>query len=557
MVPDEPSSTENTLASEESRTGMQYWGPAIVVSLAMFIVAINSALMNVAIPAIVEEFDTTVPVIQGAISFYSLMIAALILPGGALPSRYGIRRVMTVTLIVYAVGTLLAALSWNIVTLYIGWSLTMGAAAAVLLPLTYTVVMFSYERDAQAKALGLLAGVSATGAAAGPILGGALTTYVSWRWGFALQLVFVGIALFFVQYVSPGRLTETRRSLDVGGSVLSIAGAATFVTGLLLSGRYGWLLARRPFFVGDVQFNPFGTSPAIWFLGGGLLTFAAFAQYERRMEHAGRPPLVPLHVLTNGRFMSGVATYSIRSVIMAGFMFVVPVYLQATLGHTAFEAGLAMLPYSLATLLVATFTTGWRAYLTPKTLIQIGIVFMGLGLVLLYEQTSPEQTISGMAVPMAFVGIGLGLMMGQIVNMTLSAVPPANAAEASGVLNSSSSMGFALGTAAVGSYLLGQFYGGVVDGVLRAEHVTVSAEQRRELALTLEDAAETATEATRQDFLDHLTPTERQLLDGIFEAAMVDAQQAALLLLALLVLLLLIASTFLPRHIPETEESEE
>lgn len=115
-------------------------------------------------------------------------------------------------------------------------------------------------------------------------------------------------------------------------------------------------------------------------------------------------------------------------------------------------------------------------------------------------------------------------------------------------------MGFALGTAAVGSYLLGQFYGGVVDGVLRVEHVTVSAEQRRELTLALEDAAETATEATRQDFLNRLTPAERQLLEGIFEAAMVDAQQAALLLLALLVLLLLITSTFLPRQISEADD---
>jgi len=158
---------------------------------------------------------------------------------------------------------------------------------------------------------------------------------------------------------------------------------------------------------------------------------------------------------------------------------------------------------------------------------------------------------------MAFVGAGLGLLMGQLVNMTLSAVPTANYAEASGVLNASSSMGFSLGTAVVGSVLLGRFYGSVVDGVLQARNATVSVEERIELVLALEDAAETATEATQQAFLAQLTPAERRLLEGIFETAMVDAQQAALLLLALFVLLLLVVSTFLPRQVPETDESSE
>lgn len=554
MPPNKPASGENMSPTERPQTGLRYWGPAVAVILSMFVVSINSALMNVAVPAIVAEFDTTVTVVQGAISFYSLVIAALVLPGGKLSSLYNVRRLTAVTLVVYGVGTLLATISWDPIVLFVGWSVIEGIAAAVLLPLTYTVLMFSYEGDDRAKTLGLLAGVSAIGAVVGPIVGGLLTTYASWRWGFALQLIIVAVTLFFVRYLQPGRLKETHGSLDVGGTALSIIGATTLVMGFLLSGKYGWLLVRRPFFVGDVQFNPFGTSPTIWFLGIGLLAFAVFVQYERRMERAGKSPLVPLDVLTNGRLVSGVVTYSLRSVVMAGFMFVIPVYLQAALGHTAFEAGLAMLPYSLATLVFSSFTTGWRKYLSPRTLVQAGIVFMGLGLMLLYRGTGPSQTIVGMIVPMTLIGTGLGLLMGQIMNMTLSAVPTANYAEASGVLQTGSSMGFALGTAVVGSVLLGRFYGSVVDGVLRARDVTVSMEQRYELVIALEDAAETATEATQQQFLNQLTPSQRHLLEGIFEAAMFDAQQAALLLLVLFVLLMLVASTFLPRSLLETEE---
>jgi hypothetical protein len=272
------------------------------------------------------------------------------------------------------------------------------------------------------------------------------------------------------------------------------------------------------------------------------------------MERAGKSPLVPLHVLTNRSFLSGVVTYNIRSIISAGFMFIFPVYLQAVLGYTAFESGVALLPYSLMSVLFAAFTPGWRTYLSPKTLIQIGIVSLGVGLVLLYEQTGPDQTIIRMVIPVALYGAGVGLILAQISNMTMSAVPTADSAEASGVLNISSSIGFSLGTAVVGSYFLGQFYGSVVDRVLRAEDVTVSAEQRNDLVIALEDAAETATEATQQQFLNQLAPAQRRLLEGIFEAAMFDAQRAGLLLLILFVLLLLIASTFLPRHIPETEE---
>ncbi len=554
MVPDESTSSGSSHRSTEVKTSVRYWGPAIAVSLTTFIVVINASLMNVAIPTMVNEFDTSVTAIQGAVSLYSLVIAALILPAGTLPSRHSSRRVMAVALIVYTGGTLVAAVSWNTTVLYIGWSLIEGAAAAVLLPLTFTVLTVSYEDDDRAKAFGLLAGVNGVASTLGPIIGGALTTYASWRWGFSLQLIGMGGILFFVRYVSPNPLSETRSSLDKGGTALSIVGATSLVTGFLLSGKYGWLLVRRPFFVGDVQFNPLGTSPTIWFLGVGFLAFAAFVQYERRMERAGKSPLVPLHVLTNRSFLSGVVTYNIRSIVSAGFMFIFPVYLQAVLGYTAFETGIALLPYSLASILFATVTPGWRTFVSPKTLIQVGIVSMGLGLVLLYEQTGPGQTIGRMVIPVALYGAGVGLILAQITNMTMSAVPDADSAEASGVLNVSSSIGFSLGTAVVGSFLLGRFYGSVVDGVLRARDVTLTMEQRYELVIALEDAAETATKATQQHVLSQLTPPQRRLLRGIFEAAMFDAQRAALLLLVLFVLLLLVASTFLPRQIPGDEE---
>lgn len=534
---------------------LQYWGPAIAVSLAMFIAVIDSTMMNVAIPAIVEDLDTTVTVVQGAISFYALVMAALILPGGQLPSMYGIRRLMTVTLLVYAVGTLLAAISWNAAVLYLGWSFIEGAAAAVLLPLTFTVLVVSYEGTDRAKALGFLAGVSAAGAAVGPILGGALTTFASWRWGFALETVVVVVTLVFVRYLSPDRLSDERVSLDVGGTVVSIVAATSLVAGFLLGGRYGWLTATRPFVVGETQFNPFGTSPALWLIAVGVLSFAVFIEYERRVERAGRTPLVPMSVIRNSQFTSGVLTYTARGLVMAGFIFAVPVYVQSGLGFSAFEAGLAMLPFSIATLLVSLSTTGWREYVSPKTLIQAGTVLMGLGLIVLIGQTRPGQDVTTMILPMSIFGIGLGLFMGQIVDMTLSAVPREQSSQASGVLNALGMLGYSLGTAVVGSFLLGRYYQSVVDRVLAASGVAVSSARRNELAIALQDAAETATAATQEAFLSGLSTAERELLAAAFEAAVFDAQRATLLLLTLFALCTLLVSTFLPSEPTESEVS--
>ncbi|WP_431358694.1 MFS transporter [Halovenus amylolytica] len=510
----------------------------------MFIGVIDSTLMNVAIPAIVVDLDTTVPVVQGAIAFYAMVMAALILPGGKLSSMYGIRRLMTATLIVYGIGTTLAAVSWNVAVLYVGWSLVEGAAAAVLLPLTFTVLLVSYEGADRLKALGILAGVNAAGAAFGPLLGGAVTTFASWRWGFGIEVVIVFVALAFVRYLPGERLSETRVKLDVGGTVLSILGTTALVGGVLLAGRYGWLLARRPFVVGGVQIDLFGMSPTVWLVGLGLVTFAAFVQYERRIEQTGRSPLVPVHLLANGSFTAGIVTNAVRSLVMAGFIFVVPVFLQSGAGYTAFETGVAMLPFSIATFVASIFTTGWRRIVSPRALVQAGIVLMGMGLLVLVSQTTIDVTIVQLAAPMTVIGFGLGLVMAQLIEMTLSAVEATDSAAASGVLNATMMLGYSFGTAIVGTYLLRQFYGGVIDGVLGGTNV--SADERNTLVEALEQAAETATQETQQNFLTQLSPEQRELLASVFETATVQAQRGTLLLLTLFVGFLLLTSTLLP-----------
>jgi hypothetical protein len=221
---------------------------------------------------------------------------------------------------------------------------------------------------------------------------------------------------------------------------------------------------------------------------------------------------------------------------------VVPVFLQSGAGYTAFETGVAMLPFSVATFVTSLFTTDWRRFVPSKTLIQGGIVLMGLGILSLVSRTTLDATLVQLAVPMALVG----LVMAQLIDTALSSVDAKDAAAASGLLNATMMLGYSFGTAIVGAYVLRRFYGGVVDGVFAAVGTDVSAGDRAGLVSALEGAAEIATRETQREFLDGLFAAQRELLAGVFDSAIVQAQRETLLLLTLLVLLVLLISTLLP-----------
>jgi hypothetical protein len=218
----------------------------------------------------------------------------------------------------------------------------------------------------------------------------------------------------------------------------------------------------------------------------------------------------------------------------------------------------ALVPFSLATLVVAVVSTGWRQYVAPKRLIQIGLVLIGVGFLLLAGRLSPDLTTSEMAVPMLVVGIGLGLFTGQLVDLTMSAVPESFSDVSSGVINSISQLGYAFGTAVAGSLQLSVFYASVVDGVtLYATGESVTGDDRQQLAVQLEDAVETTTQAQQQAFVSGLSPDAQQQLLDIVQTAMVTAQQSVFVLITLFVLVTLLASSFLPLTRPQRGNTQE
>ena len=513
----------------------------------MFLGVLDTSMMNVAVPSIVADLDTTVSSMQAAIAVYSMVMAALIIPGGTLRAAIDTRRLLVLTLAVYSVGTILAGLSWSMPVLFVSWSIVEGIAAALLLPITYSIVVENYVGSDRARAFGAIGGVTAVGVAVGPMVGGTLTTYASWRWGFLgeflLVLVIVGLTLRYL----PAQPSDEAIELDAGGTVLSILAVVGVVGGSLLAGYYGWIRPLRPLVIGGTLIQPLGFSPAIWCIGLGIALLVAFVQWEFRQERAGRPTLVPVAVLGNRTFATGIATFASESLFLAGFMFTVPVFLQSALGYSAFDSGVALLPFSLATLVVAVISTGWRAYVAQKRIIQAGLVLIGVGMLLLTGQTGLDQTTADLVVPMAIVGVGLGLFTGQVVDLTMSAVPETFSDVSSGVINSLSQLGYAFGTAVAGSVLLSRFYGSVVSDVTQlVQGNTISAEERRTLAVRLEDALETTTPAQQEAFVSGLPAEVQRQIVEIVQNAMVTAQRSVLVVLVLFVLVNLLVSSFLP-----------
>ncbi len=533
---------------EEQRSGLAFWAPLIAASLALFIVVVDSTMMNVAVPTIVKDLKTNVTAVQGVISLYSLVMASLMLVGSKLGAIHGVKKIFIIGVLIYGVGTLVAAISWNITVLALGWSLLEGVGAAMVLPLAYALLVTNYSPKEQAVGFGVLGGVSASAAAIGPILGGVLTTFASWRWGFAMEVVIAIAILPFAHYILEKKTADEGTTLDWAGSLLSIVGLFSLVLGLILAGRYGWWNATRPFMIGDTQVNPFGLSPTPFLVGIGLIFLTGFVHWQFRREKEEKTPLVSMRVLGNGRFLVGVSTNIFQSMVITGLLFILPLFLQSAVGYSAFQSGLAILPFSIATFFVSLGTASWSERFPAKRLIQVGIALMFVGILLLYNAISLQITIPQMIIPLGVFGIGMGLLMAHLVNLILSSVEAKDSPEASGVNNAMDQLGNSLGTAVVGSLLMAFFLGNMVDTVLKSAQVQVTPEQRRQIITNLEDARETITQEEFQAFFSQLPANIQQAISRLQDSSIITAMEDTLLVICALLLIMFLLATFIPRQ---------
>ena len=335
------------------------WGVIAMLAAAQFIMVLDTTVMNVSITQVAADLNTTVVGLQTAITMYTLVMAAFMLLGGKLGDRWGAKRAFIVGLLVYGLGSMTTALSQSLGMLLVGWSFIEGFGAILVIPAIAALTAGTYTGRQRAMAYGILGGVSGASAALGPLIGGWVTTYYSWRLVFAAETVVVLALMLFLRLIPT--MAGRKGKLDIAGAVLSAAGLGAVVFGILRSGQWGWIAPSA-----SAPFTLLGLSPVIWLISGGLVLLGFFARHEQGMLDAGKEPLLDTRLLKIPPMRAGLVTYLCQQFIIMGTFFVLPLYLQTVLGYDALQTGIVLLPLSLALLVFALGGRGWPGATHPS-----------------------------------------------------------------------------------------------------------------------------------------------------------------------------------------------
>ena len=423
-------------------------GVIVMLAAAQFVMVLDSTVMNVSITQIVADLHTNIVGIQSAITAYTLVMAAFMLIGGKLGVRWGAKRAFGLGLLIYAAGSLITALSPNLPTLLLGWSGLEGLGAVLVIPSVAALIAATYTGRRRALGYGVMGGVAGAAAAAGPLIGGWVTTNLSWRIVFGAETAIV-LAIISLMRFLPATRGRRTSSFDALGGVLSASGLGLMVFGVLRSSEWGWVEPSKA-----APFALLGFSPVVWLVIAGIGLLAAFVRWEERVVAEGREPLLDLSLLRIPRLRAGLSTLLAQQFVIAGTFFVIPLYLQTMLALNALSTGLKVLPLSVGLLIFALVGASLGRRYSPKAITTVGIVAIVLAELALVAVIEPQLRSIGFALALGLLGSGLGLVASQLGNVNLSSVEPERGGEVGGLQGTAQNLGASLGTAFVGSLLL-------------------------------------------------------------------------------------------------------
>jgi MFS family permease len=462
--------------SEEARAGLGL--PIAIFASAQFVMVLDSSVMNVSISQIVADLDTTIAGVQLAITAYTLVMAALMLAGAKLGDIIGRDKTFAIGLAVYGVGSLTTALSPSLGVLLVGWSGIEGIGAALVMPAIVSLIAVTYTGKQRALAFGIVGGVAGAAIAAGPLIGGWVTTELSWRYVFAGETVVVIVILLLRRRLpAPPRLAHPPH-LDVVGVVISALGLGLVVFGILKSSEWGLIEPRGALTIGGEEITPFGFSVVPFLILAGLGCLGGFVLWEERRERQGRDTLLDRSLLRIPQLRAGLTTLMMQQLILLGTFFVLPVYLQVVLGLDAFETGKRLFPMSVAMVLAAMAGPKLAAGFAPKRVAQAGLVALIVASLVLLGTIDVELNDTGFAVALALFGVGAGLLLSQLGNVIMSSVGEDQTNEAGGLQGTAQNLGASLGTALIGAVLISALSSGFVSRVEENPAVPESAREQ-------------------------------------------------------------------------------
>ncbi|HKC26855.1 MAG TPA: MFS transporter [Jatrophihabitans sp.] len=432
------------------------------LALAQFIASYAASNMNVAITDIAHDLHTSVSGIQATITLFTLTMASLMIPGSKLTDIVGRKRTFIIGLAIYGAGALLASVAQNLPMLIVSYSLLEGIGSALMIPPIYILITVAFSDVAtRGKYFGVVSGAAGLGAATGPLIGGLITSTISWRASFVVQfLVVAGIVLMTLR-LTDLPLVGRKPRFDYAGAVLSAAGLFFVVFGVLLTSNYGWGTARKDLEIGGTVIIPKGGIAPVWpciAIGAAFLGLCAW--HLHATEQRGHEPLVSLRLFGNRTSDLGLSTQTVQWLVMQGTFFVTSVYLQEVRGYSAIKTGLALTPATIGVLLASAVAGRMARRRAQAVLIRAGFVATVAGMALLLILVPVSVAVWTLIPGLFLMGAGVGVMLTASVNVVQSSFPPDQQGDISGVSRSVSNLGSSLGVALAGSVLVGAAHPG-------------------------------------------------------------------------------------------------
>ncbi len=518
--------TAETLQEETGGTRL-----ALLLAMAMFVLVVDTSLMNVSISKVVHDLGTTVSAVQSAIALEALISASFILINSKVGDLIGRKRAYVLGLLGYAVGALAMTLAQSITAIVIFWAIIGGLGASLLLPAMQSLIHGNFEGAAQKRTYALVGAAAAIAAAVGPLLGGFLTTYLSWRVGFLLELIVIAIVLSQIRLVKDIPYTGDRH-VDVVGSILSVLGMGGVVLGILVwqeGGDYVVLL-----------------------IAIGSVALFAFARWLVRRHREGKVTVLDPDLFRLPNFRLGISGQTMQNVTLGGAMIALPIFLQIKLEYTAMQTGLSLAPLSLTMFAAAMLAGKSRKRRRSASVIRVGFALSTVGMALLIPIIPRATSGWYLVAPLMIAGAGLGLLVSQLNNYTLAPIDEERVSEAAGVNSAAGSFGLSFGLAMAGGILLATLSLAFTN-MVNASSVIPSS-QKQQISHTMEHDAEVVSNTQ----LERIVATEPQAVQAEILKINTHATNLSLqvaLLIPILAGLLGLFNSFRMMRLPDVEPS--
>jgi MFS family permease len=516
----------------------------LTLAAGQFLMTLDSSVMNVSIATVAKDVGTTVTGIQGAITAYTLVMAALMITGAKIGAIIGRKRAFAIGCVIYGCGSFTTAIAPSLPVLLFGWSFLEGVGAALILPAIVALVAGNFPAERRPAAYGMVAAAGAIAVAVGPLVGGFCTTYFSWRWVFAGEVVLVAAILVLTRRIGDAPPEEHPR-LDYVGAVLSATGLGLLVFGVLRTGEWGWIQPKP----GGPSWA--GLSPSVWLVLAGVFVLWLFFRWGARLEARGGEPLVRSDMLGNRQLGGGLAMFFFQFLAQAGLFFVVPLFLSVCLGLSAIATGARLLPLSITLLVAALGIPRLFPNASPRLVVRAGLLALFAGTVVLLAGLDPDAGPEIVFVPMLLIGLGIGALASQLGAVTVGAVPDERSTEVGGIQNTATNLGASLGTAISGSILIAAVSAAFLTNIQQNPAIPAAAKSQAEVELAggvpfVSDAdLEAALQKANVD-----SAASNAALEAYADARIVGLR-SALAILALLTLVALFIAPRIPKAQPQ------